>query len=250
MSILALETSTHWLSVAAGDATGWVTRDVEVGPGHSGRILPLIQEALAEAGMSLKQLDAIAFGAGPGSFTGVRIACSVAQGLALGANLPLIPMCSLLAIAEAARIKHDGHNLERVCTVADARMREVYAAAWHYRAGAWHEVMAPMVARPEEATACFRKIIETAENKKTDKETWSIAGDGLAVYPELGSALYLTSPWKIVEANLRPAAQAVGVLALAAWVRGDVVTAAEAAPLYVRQRVALTSAERAAGEVL
>jgi tRNA threonylcarbamoyladenosine biosynthesis protein TsaB len=247
MPVLALETSTHWLSVAVGDAAGWTTRDVEVGPGHSGRILPLIQETLAEAGMSLKQLDAIAFGAGPGSFTGVRIACSVAQGLALGlasgAGLPLVPVCSLLAIAETMRTKHD---IERVCTVTDARMREVYAAAWHYRAGAWHEMMAPMVARPEEAMACFRKIIEVAESKNT----WSIAGDGLAVYPELGSTLYLTSPWKIVGANLRPAAQALGALALAAWARGDVVTAAEAVPLYVRQRVALTSAERAAGEVL
>jgi tRNA A37 threonylcarbamoyladenosine modification protein TsaB len=110
--------------------------------------------------------------------------------------------------------------------------------------------MAPMVARPEEATACFRKIVEAVENKEAnkeaDKEKWSIAGDGLVVYPELGSAL----PWQIVAANMRPAAQALGVLALAAWARGDVVTAAETAPQYVRQRVALTSAERAAGEVL
>ncbi|MDR0251430.1 MAG: tRNA (adenosine(37)-N6)-threonylcarbamoyltransferase complex dimerization subunit type 1 TsaB [Burkholderiales bacterium] len=242
MPILALETSTHWLSVAVGDATGWVTRDVEVGPGHSGQILPLVQETLAAAGISLKQLDAIAFGAGPGSFTGVRIACGVAQGLALGAGVPLVPVCSLLAVAEAARTKHGEHNLERICTVTDARMREVYAAAWQYRAGMWHEVITPMVARPEEVAACFRKIIETTENK----EAWSIVGDGLAVYPELGSTL----PWQIVEANLRPAAQTVGTLALAAWARGDVVTAAEAAPLYVRQRVALTSAERAAGEVL
>ncbi|MDR2244477.1 MAG: tRNA (adenosine(37)-N6)-threonylcarbamoyltransferase complex dimerization subunit type 1 TsaB, partial [Burkholderiales bacterium] len=88
MPVLALETSTHWLSVAVGDAAGWVTRDVEVGPGHSGRILPLVQETLAAAGIPLKRLDAIAFGAGPGSFTGVRIACGVAQGLALGANVP------------------------------------------------------------------------------------------------------------------------------------------------------------------
>ncbi|MCL2309046.1 MAG: tRNA (adenosine(37)-N6)-threonylcarbamoyltransferase complex dimerization subunit type 1 TsaB [Proteobacteria bacterium] len=239
MSILALETSTQWLSVTVGDAAGWVTRDVEVGPGHSGQILPLVQETLAEAGVSLKLLDAIAFGAGPGSFTGVRIACSVAQGLALGAGVPLVPVCSLLAIAEAARMKF---SIERVCTVTDARMREVYAAAWQYQAGAWQEVMTPMVARPEEAIAYFRKTIETEENK----EAWSIAGDGLVVYPELGSIL----PWQIAAAETRPTAQAVGALALAAWARGEAAAAAEAVPLYVRQRVALTSAERAAGEVL
>ncbi|MDR0247455.1 MAG: tRNA (adenosine(37)-N6)-threonylcarbamoyltransferase complex dimerization subunit type 1 TsaB [Burkholderiales bacterium] len=242
MSVLALETSTHWLSVAVGDAAGWVTRDIEVGPGHSGRILPLVQETLTKAGMSLKRLDAIAFGAGPGSFTGVRIACGVAQGLALGADMPLVPVCSLLAIAEAARVKHDRHGLDRVCTVTDARMREVYAAAWQHQGGAWHEVMAPMVARPEEAKAHFQGIIEATEGK----EMWSIAGDGLVVYPELSAAF----PWRVVEANMRPVAQAVGTLALAAWVRGDVTTATEAAPLYVRQRVALTSAERVAGERL
>ncbi|MDR2016676.1 MAG: tRNA (adenosine(37)-N6)-threonylcarbamoyltransferase complex dimerization subunit type 1 TsaB [Burkholderiales bacterium] len=239
MPVLALETSTHWLSVAVGDAAGWVTRDIEVGPGHSGRILPLAQEALEEARTSLKQIDAIAFGAGPGSFTGVRIACGVAQGLALGVGVPLVPVCSLLAVAEAARTKH---GIERVCVVTDARMREVYAAAWRHQAGAWDEVMAPMVVRPEEAAACFGKIIEATEGE----EAWSVVGDGLIAYPELGTAL----PWQNIEENMRPTAQTVGVLALAAWTRGDVVTAAEAVPLYVRQRVALTSAERAAGEKL
>ncbi len=239
MRLLALETSTNWLSVAVGDAAGWVTRDVEVGPGHSGRILPLVQEALAEAGTSLKRLDAIAFGAGPGSFTGVRIACGVAQGLALGTNVPLVPVCSLLAIAEAVRQRH---GLEHACIVTDARMREVYAAAWQYRAGAWLEAMAPVVARPDEVEALFRTLAEAAEHGGP----WSIAGDGLAAYPELGAVL----PWQTVEADVRPTAQAVGTLALAAWARGETVTAAEAAPLYVRQRVALTSAERAAGEKL
>ncbi|MCL2296838.1 MAG: tRNA (adenosine(37)-N6)-threonylcarbamoyltransferase complex dimerization subunit type 1 TsaB [Proteobacteria bacterium] len=315
MPILALETSTNWLSVAVGDAAGWTTRDVEVGPGHSGRILPLVQETLAAAGVSLKQLDAIAFGAGPGSFTGVRIACSVAQGLALGAGVPLTPVCSLLAMAEAARVKH---GMERVCTVTDARMREVYAAAWHYRTGVWHEVMAPMVARPEEVIACFftlspcgrgcpeepapetlliggagegespplqagkvpspsrgglgwvwvsedgvsispspptplpqgergaKRGASSQDKTMENKASWSIVGDGLAVYPELGAAL----PWEIAEANMRPAAHAVGTLGLAAWARGEMVAAADAAPLYVRQRVALTSAERAAGESL
>ncbi|MDR2709967.1 MAG: tRNA (adenosine(37)-N6)-threonylcarbamoyltransferase complex dimerization subunit type 1 TsaB [Burkholderiales bacterium] len=236
MPILALETSTQWLSVAVGDAAGWATRDVEVGPGHSGRILPLVQETLAAASVTLKQLDAIAFGAGPGSFTGVRIACGAAQGLALGANLPLTPVCSLLAIAETARLKWGGEN---IFTVADARMREVYAAAWRYRAGAWDEVLPPMAAKPEIAAACFR------EAAKNDNE-WSIVGDGLAAYPALAASF----PWQTAQTNARPSAQAVGLLGLAAWKRGEVVTAAEATPLYVRQRVALTSAERAAGEML
>ncbi|MCL2872244.1 MAG: tRNA (adenosine(37)-N6)-threonylcarbamoyltransferase complex dimerization subunit type 1 TsaB [Betaproteobacteria bacterium] len=240
MPVLALETSTHWLSVAVGDAAGWVTRDVEVGPGHSGQILPLVQETLATASLSLKQLGVIAFGAGPGSFTGVRIACGVAQGLALGTGLPLAPVCSLQAIAEAARLKFG--NLDHLCTVTDARMREVYAAAWRYRAGAWEEMLAPMVAHPDEAAACFWETVEKVGNQ----EAWGIVGDGLAVYPELGANF----SGRVADAMVRPTAQAVGMLALTMLARGALVTAAEAVPLYVRQRVALTSAERAAGEVL
>ena len=154
--------------------------------------------------------------------------------------MPLAPVCSLLAIAEAARQKVG--DLDHVCTVADARMREVYAAAWRYRAGAWEEMLAPMVARPNEAAACFRETVGKTESACA----WGIVGDGLAVYPELESNF----SWRVADATVRPTAQAVGSLALTALARGELVAAAEAAPLYVRQRVALTSAERAAGEVL
>ncbi len=102
MKLLAFDTSTLWLSVACGSEGRWATRSEQAGQGHSERLLPLIDDVLAERGWQLADLDAIAFGAGPGSFTGVRIACGVAQGLALGANLPLVPVPTLEALAHTA----------------------------------------------------------------------------------------------------------------------------------------------------
>ena len=116
--------------------TRGASRGEPSGQAHSERLLPLIDAVLAEAGWSLRSLDGIAFGAGPGSFTGVRIACGVAQGLALGADLPLVPVPTLVALAQAAWRVHGG---TRVVACLDARMREVYVAAYERdgdRAGA------------------------------------------------------------------------------------------------------------------
>ena len=100
MRILALDTSTEWCSVAVGDGTQWHRLDELVRQAHSERLLPMVRSALANAGWALKGLDAIVFGAGPGSFTGVRIGCGVAQGLALGADLPVLPVGTLAALAQ------------------------------------------------------------------------------------------------------------------------------------------------------
>ena len=127
MRILAFDTSTGACAVALGDGTRWSERSEHTGSRHSELLLPMIRALLSEGGITLSQLDGIAFGSGPGSFTGLRIACGVAQGLALAADLPVVGVTSLEAIAEAV---HATHRSTRVVTALDARMQEVYFAAF------------------------------------------------------------------------------------------------------------------------
>ena len=227
MKILAFDASTHWLSVACGDGVAWSTRAEHAGEGSSERLLPLIDAVLREAGLELRDLDGIAFGAGPGSFTGVRIACGVAQGLALGAARMLVPVSTLEALAEAA---WRDHGASRVVPSLDARMREVYIAAYERVGDRWQERRAPAVLHPESAEI-------------PDVHGWSGAGDGFAAYPALAGMLQLST----ADADAKPDARAIGSLALPRLAAGDSVTASAARPLYVRHRVALTTAERAAG---
>ena len=227
MRILALETSTEWCSVAAGDGERWLARDERTGPAHSERALALVDAVLAEAGWTLAALDGIAFGAGPGSFTGIRVACGLAQGLALGADLPVVPVPTLAALAHAA---WTGSGARRVVACLDARMREVYIAAYQRGEAAWREIDVPRVLAPA--------LIDAP-----DGNDWHGAGNGFATYPELGRQLGLAR----VDAGARPTALAVGELALPRLAAGEGVAAADALPLYVRHRVALTTAERDAG---
>ena len=170
MKLVAFDTSTQWLSVACLAGEKLVTRAERAGQAHSERLLPLLDEVLAEAGIALADLDAIAFGAGPGSFTGVRIACGVAQGLALGADLPLVPVSTLEALAQTAfRV----HGATRVLACLDARMREVYVAAYSKEGQAWVAERAAAVLHPDEVVV-------------PDPSTgWFGAGDGFAAYPDL-----------------------------------------------------------------
>ncbi len=227
MKLLAFDSSTATVSVAAGDGTTWHVRDEHAGSANSERILPLVRVVLDEAGWALGDLDGIAFGAGPGAFTGVRIACGVAQGLALGAELPLVPVPTLEALAQEARRRH---GAQRVFACLDARMREVYVAAYESAAEGWRIVNAPDVQRPDAVTA-------------PEGIGWFGAGDGFALYPALAGRLALER----VDATVRPTAVSIGELAAPRFAAGDGVPAFEALPLYVRHKVALTSAERAAG---
>ena len=231
MKLLAFDTSTPWLSVACGEGNVWATRAEMAGQAHSERLLPSIDAVLAEAGWSLADLDAIAFGAGPGSFTGVRIACGVAQGLGLGADRPLIPVSTLEALAHAAwRI----HGATRVFACLDARMREVYVAGYERAGDRWETRLAPAVLAP------------AAVVLPEDAGPWFAAGDGFLAYPELASGLRLSAS----DATLVPDARDIAALALPRLAAGEAVDAAHALPLYVRHRVALTTAERQAGQRL
>ncbi len=227
MKILALDTSTEWCSVAVGDGAHWIARDVHAGQTHSERLLPFVTEVLAAGGWSLADLDGIAFGAGPGSFTGIRIGCGVAQGLALGADLPVVPVSTLAAIAHAHWCDRGSPH---VVACLDARMREVYVAAYEHGAAGWSERFAPVVLAPEAVALGL-------------PGRWVGAGNGFAAYPTLAGRLGLAA----VDEGARPTAQAIGDLALARLRAGEGVAAGDALPVYVRHRVALTSSERAAG---
>jgi tRNA threonylcarbamoyladenosine biosynthesis protein TsaB len=226
MRVLAIDCSTEWLAVAAGDASHCVERREHAVQAHSQLALPRIDAVLAECGWRVTDLDGIAFGAGPGSFTGVRIACGVAQGLALGASRPVVPVATLEALAQQA---YRAHAVTRVYACLDARMHEVYVAAYEREGDRWRETLPPAVMKPDDVVA--------------PKGEWFGAGEGFLAYPDLARRLSLHA----VDATLTPSASALIQLAVPRLAAGQGVDAAHALPLYVRHRVALTSAERAAG---
>lgn len=227
MRLLAFDTSTLSLSVAYTDGEDWVVREERAGQAHSQKLVPIIDAVLREARTCLAELDALAFGAGPGSFTGVRIACGVAQGLGLGAGVPLVPVCTLEALAQGAC---DEHGATRVVACLDARMREVYVARYTRDGERWAVEREPAAVLP-------------ADVEKPSGGAWFGAGDGFLVYPELAGALRLGG----VDAQLVPHACAVARVATPRVAAGETVDAGSALPVYVRHRVALTTAERDAG---
>jgi len=164
MRILAFDTSTGACTVALGDRTRWNERSEHADSRHSELLLPMIRSLLSEAGIALSQLDGIAFGSGPGSFTGLRIGCGVAQGLALAADLPVVGVSSLEAIAQAV---HTTHGSTRVVTALDARMQEVYFAAFELEGDRWRARIEPCVLPPRE--------VPMPDGR------WTGAGNGFAV---------------------------------------------------------------------
>lgn len=227
MKILALDTSTEWLSVAVFDGHTAVTLRERAGNASSERVLPLIARVLAEAEAPLGGIGGIAYGAGPGSFTGVRIACGIAQGLAFGAGVPVCGVPTLGAIAQTASRKR---GATRVVACLDARMREVYVAAYARNDHGWTLASGPVVRKPDDVDA-------------PAGPGWLGAGDGFAAYPQLAARLVLVD----TDPTIIPDAQSVAEWAWPRLSAGEGMPAAEAQPLYVRHRVALTRAERAAG---
>src|SRR4051794_11780315 len=173
MRVLAIEASGDWCGVAVGDADVWHLREERSVQQHSERALALVASALADYGCTLAEVDGIAFGAGPGSFTGVRLACGVAQGLAFGADIAVVPVCTLEALAHDVW-RNTGHDNVLACI--DARVREVYVAAYARRGQRWDERMAPVVSPP--AT-----LVTPSE------ERWFGAGNGFGVDPTLAARL-------------------------------------------------------------
>lgn len=224
-NILAIETSSELASCALLSADRVIARSTTGVRTHSQSILPMVQELLREAGIALADCDAVAFGAGPGSFTGVRTACGVAQGLAFGAGLQVIPMVTLAAMAEACRARTGANE---VLAVLDARMNEVYWAQYRHDGSGWVEVSAPALSAPEAV-------------QPVPCEALAACGNGFAVYPDAfaGKAFALGALDDIL-----PHAREMALLAAPALAAGLGVPAAQAQPLYLRNKVAYTSAER------
>ena len=224
MKILAIETSTDFGTCALFNDGDIYQRSCPPGRPHSETLLPLVRELMAEHGTGFTQLDAIAFGAGPGAFTGLRVACGVAQGLAVGAGLPVVPVCGLEAMAATA-----GESL--VLSLLDARMGEVYAAAYERRDGLL-ELQGEMHVGPP-----MTLDLPASGN-------WVACGNALAAYPELAERLHTAG--FTLRPEILPQAAAVARLAARSLAQGAGIDPALAAPLYVRDKVAKTIRERLA----
>lgn len=231
MKLLAFDTSTEQLTIAVSRTVEGATRVwTHTGPGGamaSGTLIPAVMALLAEAGLALRELDAIAFGAGPGSFTGLRTACAVAQGLGYGAGVPLLPVDTLLAVAEEARhaLAPDAATFN-VVAVLDARMDEVYTARYAWADGQWTQPGGWDVIKPEALAA-----------PPVDAD-WVVAGNGFPGYGER-----LLPGWPRVD--VLPTAAAMLRLAPALLAAGQAVAPQEALPRYIRDKVAKTTDERA-----
>jgi tRNA threonylcarbamoyladenosine biosynthesis protein TsaB len=223
LNLLAIETSTEYCSVALWQ-DGVVSERCElVGQKHSEILLAMLDALLKETGVTIKQLDGIAFGKGPGSFTGVRIACGVAQGLALGAELKVVGVCTLQALAQAS-----GHD--KVIAALDARMGELYLAVYEKHDGRWATLVEPC-------------LCKAADAPLVSGENWYGAGSGFAVN-DAALAVRYAGQLKGINAQAVPQASAVAQLAALEFAKGNAVDAALALPLYLRDKVALKTNER------
>lgn len=223
MKILAFDTSTEWCTAAL-----WLDGDIrsvetEAGQGHSRLLLPMIQRLLAEAELTLGGLDGLAFGRGPGAFTGLRIACSVVQGLGMGAGLPVVGVMTLEAMAEESAA-------ERVVACLDARMGELYGAVFQREPQGWAILAGPGLYRPE--------ALPLPENPG-----WVGCGSGFAAHGEILRAR-AGGRARAIRPEIIPHARSIARLAAARFARGEGVAAEDAQPYYIRNKVALKRSER------
>ena len=194
MKILAFETSTELCSAALWLDGRVEARDEVAGQRHSELLLPMIDALLASHWLKAAELDCIAFGAGPGSFTGLRIACGVAQGIAFGIDVPVAGIGTLLALAEASQAA-------QVACCLDARMGEVYHAAYERRGADWHEVHAPGLCKPDAVPGL-------------PAGAWTGCGSGFAAYRAALESRCGGSLTRVID-NLVPHAREIAVLAAA-----------------------------------
>ena len=223
MKLLALDTATEACSVAL-NLDGEVIERFELTPRrHSRDLLPMVEDILSQAGLSLKQLDALAFGRGPGAFTGLRVATAMVQGLAFAVDLPVVPVSTLAALA------HQGlreHKASKVLSAIDARMDEVYWGAFSESEGLMVKVAAEIVAMPENV------VVPVMEGH------WFGMGTGWAFRKRLSA--------NVVDCQIEawPHAHDIALLAAADFKQGKGLPAEQAMPVYLRDKVALKKSER------
>ena len=223
MNILAIETATEVLSLALGTGARVHETTLAAGARQAELILGEIDALLRRAGLGVRNLDAIAFGAGPGSFTGLRIACGVAQGIAAARVLPVLAVGTLEALAEASGVK-------RAIACLDARMGEVYHAAFERRDGTLHEIIPAGLDRPDALPL-------------PPGEGWTGCGPGFAAH-RAALVARLGARREAVRAEVLPTAAAVLRLAAPRLAAGERSDPERAVPVYLRERVALKTAER------
>jgi tRNA threonylcarbamoyladenosine biosynthesis protein TsaB len=222
MNLIAFDTSTEILSAAvARDGKLVADQEGAGGPRASAALVPMVQALLAQAGLAMRSLDAIVFGRGPGSFTGLRTACAVAQGLGFGAGVPVLGLETLLAVAEEARYLG---GATQVVALLDARMNEVYCARYRHDGADWQRQGEIALMRPQDVVV---------------PQGWVLAGNAFAAYGDV-----LPSDAPRVEAA--PRAAAMLRIAPRRVERGDAQPADRATPVYIRDKVAQTTEERAA----
>lgn len=227
MKLLAVETATEACS-AALVINGEIRERFELAPRiHTQRILPMIESLMAEAELRPQQLDAVAFGCGPGSFTGVRIATGVIHGIAFGADLPVVPVSTLAALAQDA---FDSSNAAVVFSAMDARLSEIFWAVYQRDANGFAQLSGNESVIPaDQVDACHQKGIGV--------------GSAWRVYSEV---LLAKLPQSVIsfDADRLPRASAVASLGVQGMLAGKAVSVEQAMPVYLRDKVAKKESER------
>jgi tRNA threonylcarbamoyladenosine biosynthesis protein TsaB len=241
--ILTFETSTTTCGIALiVEAAGEVEifrRTIEGVAGHAEHLLPMASEVLALAGASMAQIDAVAFGQGPGAFTGLRLACGAAQGIGLALGIPLIPVGALPAVAAAASARHTNCL---VLPALDARMQEIYlGACWINPHGGLVTVAPPVLIDAADALDFVAERLPLWRKASGDPADVVAIGEGWKLVPE---AALSASGLQVDDLDARPTVDWVARLALDAWAHGQTVAPEHAAPFYLRDKVAFTTAER------
>jgi tRNA threonylcarbamoyladenosine biosynthesis protein TsaB len=227
MNLLAIETSTDFCSVAASRGEALFFRHEPAGRQHAEMILGMVETVLADARLALADIGGVAYGSGPGSFTGLRVACGVTQGLALARDVGVVGIGTLLALAQEGAEATSGD-----CIIAclDAHMGEVYHAAYRNVGGRWEEVCAPGVYKPDSVPA-------------VSGGGWIGCGNGFAAHGGRVAGRY-EGCLSAVRPGLAPTARAVLRLAGPRFAAGEAMDAATAVPVYLRDKVALKTSER------
>lgn len=250
LNLLALETSSSRCGVAllrAADGRVEVSvREHEGSQEHAERLLPMASELLAASGLAPDALHAVAFGQGPGGFTGLRVACGVAQGMGLGLGIPVLPIVSHMAVAAQV----DATPADAIVVALDARMNEVYLAVYRRLDGAdgeagWDTLQAPLLIAAAEVAPWTEHHLPGWSARAGRPLNAVLAGDAWDAY---AADMAAPADWRRAAGAQRPEAASVARLARQGWLRGEAVAPELAAPLYVRDKVAFTTAERLRGE--